>query len=458
MTPAVLDKLRSLVGAPRVLTGVDCSPYALDGRVPEAVVLPGSQDEVAAVVTLAAEAGVPITPWGGGTRMGMGAAPQQVGIVVGLARLSRVVEHEPGDLTATVEAGITMSALQAELGRRGQWLSLDPPDPGRSTVGGVVASNASGPRRHLYGTMRDLLLGVRVVTGEGLVVRGGGKVVKNVAGYDLPKLFVGSFGTLGVVVEATVKLRPRPDEDRLAIARFDRLKDCGEAVRALMASDLVPSALELLDAGAAAALGRGGGATVGQGSTAGAAAAGSGPGPQVWLGVDGIRSQVEWQCAEVERILRPLGARECRVLDGEGRDGAWRALAELPRRAFGEVAGVMRWAALPAQVAELAAEASAIAGRHALRAAITAHAGVGVLRAVLAGGGDAGRVADVLGEWRALAQGAGGHAALEWAPLAVKERVAVWGEPGPAYRLMKAIKDRLDPHGIMNPGRFVGEI
>jgi glycolate oxidase FAD binding subunit len=178
----------------------------------------------------------------------------------------------------------------------------------------------------------------------------------------------------------------------------------------------------------------------------------------VWLGVDGIRPQVEWQCAEAERILGPLGLRECRVLDGEARDAAWRALNELPQR-FPDVAGVMRCAALPAQVAELAAAAPATAGRRGLRAAITAHAGVGVLRAVLSGGeGDAAVVAGVLGEWRALVQAAGGHAVVEWAPLAVKERVSVWDEPGPAFRLMKAIKDRLDPHGIMNPGRFVGEI
>jgi glycolate oxidase FAD binding subunit len=453
----VLDKLRSLVGAPRVLTGVDCSPYALDGRAPEAVVFPGSQDEVATVVAHAAEAGVPITPWGGGTRMGIGSAPPHLGIVLGLSRVNRVVEHEPGDLTATVETGITLDALQAELGRRGQWLSLDPATNGRSTIGGVVASNASGPRRHLYGTMRDLLIGVRVVTGEGLVVRGGGKVVKNVAGYDVPKLFVGSFGTLGVLVEVTVKLRPRPDEDRLVVARFDRVAECGEALRALMASDLVPSALELLDPGAAVAVAQAAG-VFGRGSDA-AAAAGSSRGAEVWLGVDGIRPQVEWQCAEVERILRPLGLRECGVLDGEERDAAWRALGELPQRAFDDVAGVLRCAALPAQVAELAAAAAAIAERHGLRAAVTAHAGVGALRAVVSGGGgDAAVVAGVLGEWRALVQAAGGHAVVEWAPLAVKERVAVWDEPGPAFRLMKAIKDRLDPHGIMNPGRFVGEI
>ena len=173
--------------------------------------------------------------------------------MLGLRRLSRLLEHEPGDLTATVEAGMTVEAFQAALRGRGQWMSLDPADARRATIGGVLATNASGPRRHLYGTARDLLIGVTVVTADGAIVRGGGKVVKNVAGYDLPKLFVGSYGTLGVIVEATVKLRPLPDHERLVGIRFDRLKDAGAAARSVMASDLIPNAIELLDATAAAA-------------------------------------------------------------------------------------------------------------------------------------------------------------------------------------------------------------
>ncbi len=440
MTPAVLDKLRGLVGREHVLTGVDCSPYVVDGRTPDAVVFPGTREEVAAVVTQAAEDGVPVTPWGGGTRMSIGAPPVRLGIVLGLRRLARVIEHEPGDLTVTVEAGIGLGALQAELQRRGQWLSLDPADPGASTIGGVIAANASGPRRHLYGTARDLLIGLGVVTGDGALVRGGGKVVKNVAGYDLPKLFVGSFGTLGVLVEVTLKLRPRPDEDRVVIARLDGVKACGEAVRAVMASDLVPSALEVVDGEAMAALGLG-------------------PGAAVWVGLDGIREQVDWQCAEVKRRLGPLGLRECRVLDGAERDRAWRSLGALPRQGLPEVAGVMTWSVLPAQAAEVMEQGAAVAARHGLRSAFTAHAGVGLVTAALSGsGGEPASVTAALEQWRRLVRAAGGHAQLEWAPLAVKEQVAVWDDPGPDFRLMKAIKDRLDPHGILSPGRFVGGI
>ena len=251
MPDGLLDTLRATVGPANVLTGVDLSPYVVEGRTPDAAVFPGSTEEVAAVVTLAAGAETPVVPWGGGTAASVGMPAARAGIVLDLARLNRLLEHEPGDLTATVEAGLTMAALQAALRGRGQWLSLDPAEGERATVGGVLAANASGPRRHLYGTARDLLIGVTVVTAEGVVVKGGGKVVKNVAGYDLPKLFIGAWGTLGVIVEATVKLRPVPDAERLVGVGFDRLKDAGAAVRAVMGSDLIPNAVELLDAAAA---------------------------------------------------------------------------------------------------------------------------------------------------------------------------------------------------------------
>jgi glycolate oxidase FAD binding subunit len=439
----VLDALRSIVGPTHVLTGADCAPYVLDGRTPEAVALPGSKEEVAAILLVTAEAKMPVVPWGGGTRMGIGAPPKSLGLVLVLKRLNRLLEHEPGDLTATVEAGMTLAALQRELGRRGQWLSLDPAHAEEATMGGILSSNAAGPRRHLYGSCRDLLIGVTVVTAAGSIVKGGGKVVKNVAGYDLPKLFIGAFGTLGVIVEATVKLRPRPDADRLVIARFARLKEAGAAARAVMGSDLLPSALDLLDGEALRALGQGGA-----------------DGAALLIGIDGIPEQVEWQCAEVERLLRPQGLGDMRVLDGAARDTMWRARGGLGRGAYPETAAVMRWVVLPAQVANVMEQGTAVAQRAGLGAALSAHEGAGIIEAVLAGGGraDATSVAGVLSEWREMVRATGGQALIESAPLAVKERVPVWDDPGPSLRIMQRIKSQLDPNGLLNPGRFVGGI
>jgi len=438
-----VDALRGIVGPAHVLTGADCGPYVLDGRAPEAVVLPGSKEEVAAVLLAAGAADLPVTPWGGGTKMGIGAPPQRLGLVLGLKRLNRLLEHEPGDLTATAQAGMTLGALQRELGTRGQWLSLDPAHADEATLGGIVSSNAAGPRRHLYGACRDLVIGLTVVTAAGTLVKGGGKVVKNVAGYDLPKLFVGAFGTLGVIVEATVKLRPRPDVDRMVVARFASLKEAGSAARAVMGSDLLPSALDLVD-----------------GETLRALELGGPDGAALLIGVDGIAEQVHWQCSEVERMLRLQGLVDARVLDADARDAAWRARGGLGRGAFPETAAVMRWVVLPAQVADVMEQGMGVALRAGLPVALAAHAGVGVVEAVLAGGegANATKVSDVLIEWRTLVRAAGGQALVESAPLAIKERVPVWDDMGPALRIMQRIKSQLDPHGLLNPGRFVGDI
>ena len=441
MDVALLDKLRSVVGTPHVLTGIDVGPYVLEGRTPEAAVFPGSLEEVRAVVEIAATGDVPIVPWGGGTAAAVGMPLPRVGVVLGLTRLAQVIEHEPGDLTVTVEAGATMTALQSALRARGQWLSLDPPDADRATIGGVIAAHAAGPRRHLYGTARDLVIGLTVVTGDGVIVRGGGKVVKNVAGYDLPKLFVGSHGTLGIITAVTLKLRPLPDEERLVAVGFDRLKDGAEAVRAVMASDLIPNALEIVDAEASRPLGL-------PASTPGSCT--------LIVGFDGVAEQIAWQCGELARITSPLGGHAVLPLSDE----AWSRLPSTARDAFDPPAAVMRLVVLPAAVTETMEQGAAVARQRGVQSAWSGHAGVGVLTAALGsrGAAEPGPVAAVLEEWRGLARAGGGHARLDWAPLAVKSAVPVWDDAGAAGRIMQRLKLELDPRNVMNPGRFVAGI
>lgn len=433
MSAEVLDKLRALVGAPHVLTGVELSPYVVEGRTPDAAVFPGSVDEVRGVMALASEAGVPVRPWGGGSACAVGTPPSHPGIVLALTRLDRLLEHEPGDLTATAQAGVVMDRFQEGLAARGQWLSLDPPDGARATLGGVTAADASGPRRQLYGTMRDQLIGIGVVTADGALVHGGAKVVKSVAGYDLPKLFIGSYGTLGVIVEVTVRLRPRPETERWLAVAFDRLKDAGAAARAVMGSDLIPVALDLLDAEAARAAGVGAAAAV------------------LVVAFDGVAEQVEWECREVRSLLSPLGA------------GAVTPLAEgaYPPGAGGLPAARMRLAVLPTAVTDVMEQGASAARQRGLASAWTAHAGVGVVTARLDSPGEAAdldALVATLNEWRELAHRSGGHATLEWAPLAIKAAVPVWEEMGAAGRLMQRIKAQLDPRNVLNPGRFVAGI
>jgi glycolate oxidase FAD binding subunit len=439
---ALVDKLCATLGRAHVLTGIELSPFALDGRTPEAAVFPGSVEEISTVVRLAADAGVSIRPWGGGTASGVGAPPPASGIVLGLSRMNRLLEHEPGDLTATVEAGMTFAALQSALRAKGQWLSLDPPQPERATVGGVIAADAYGPRRQLYGTARDLLIGLKVVTADGVVVHGGGKVVKNVAGYDLPKLFIGAYGTLGIVVELTVKLRPLADAERLVALAFDRVKDCGAAVRAVLGSDLIPNALDVLDAASSAAIGLP-------------------ASPALIVGFDGLPEQIDWQVGELAALARALGGREpggLVLLD----PSVWTRLATAARDACAMPAAVMRLSVLPTMVAEAIDNGTGAARQRGLASAWAAHAGVGVVTGVLCAPDaepcDTATVAGVLEDWRACARAGGGHASLMWAPLADKSQLPAWDDAGPAGRIMRRIKEQLDPGHVFNPGRFVAGI
>jgi glycolate oxidase FAD binding subunit len=446
VSPAFLRTLADVVGPAHCLTGADRSPFVVEGRTPCAVVFPGTADEAGRVVAAAADAEVAVIPWGGGTQMGLGAPPRDGAVVVGTRRLVRIVEFEPADLTATAEAGITMDALQSALGAKGQWVSLDPPFPGRATLGGVLAANAAGPRRHLYGTVRDQVIGLRVVGPDGAVVRSGGKVVKNVAGYDLAKLYLGSLGTLGLIVEATVKLRPRPEAEGACWAAFADMAAAGAALRAVMGSDLVPHSVELLDADAAAACDAGPGAGVRA---------------VVLLGFDGLPATVAAQLGDAGQLLREAGATAVTATD----DGAAVAMLAKARDLAGAVAeprAIARAALLPVQVAPFLANAATAVRAGGLRLVAAAHAGVGVVTLCLVPGEADGRgtsgTVKALAGLREAARAAGGELVVEWAPLAVKEEVAVWDAPGPAVRLMERIKAQLDPKGIMNPGRFVGAI
>ena len=222
----VIEELLAIVGVESVQAMSALDAYNVDGRAPWAVIIPGDINQLAAVLALAHREKLAVVPWGGGTTMAMGHPPERLDLVLSLARLDRVLEHEPADLTACVQAGITMAALQAQLGSRRQWWPVDPPLAATATVGGVLASNASGPKRLLYGTARDLLIGITVVHADGAISKAGGKVTKNVTGYDMMKLYIGSLGTLAVIAEATLKLRPIPLIQELTWSTFAQSRSC----------------------------------------------------------------------------------------------------------------------------------------------------------------------------------------------------------------------------------------
>jgi glycolate oxidase FAD binding subunit len=368
------------------------------------VAAPGSTEAAAAVLAEAARRGLAIVIRGAGTKLDWGNPPERADLIVDTHRLTGIVEHAAGDLITVVRAGTTMGELAG--GLAGQQLALDAaPD---ATVGGTVAVNTSGPRRMLYGTTRDLLIGITVVRPDGKVARAGGKVVKNVAGYDLGKLFTGSYGTLGLITECAFRLHPRPAAAAVVRRRF---ADPAEAVAAVLAAQVVPSALEI-DAP---------------------------PGADVEVAV-----LVEGSAAGVRERVAAL----VKLLGGETDEGLpdWWARQPWPDGGTG-----LKLTAPLSRIPALLASAGSAAGDVAVRGS----AGTGVLYAGLSA--DPATTAGAVERLRAAAIRAGGHAVVLTAPPEVRAITDMWG-PVAGLALMRRVKDQFDPDHRFAPGRFVGGI
>ena len=248
----------AIVGAGRARDdAASVTAAAIDGVTPRVVVTPTSTAELAAAIAFAHDEGLAVCPRGSGSSLALGVPPVRFDVALDLTALDRVIEWNPDDLTATVQAGVRLGTLNAMLRPKGQLLPIDPAGGEGRTVGGVTATNASGPLRARYGTMRDLLLGVRFVQADGVVTWGGARVVKSVSGYDVPKLMVGALGTLGVIAEMTLRLHPLPEVERtwlVTMPSFDALQSCLDRIAD---SSLQPGRVEVLDTGALAGFGVG---------------------------------------------------------------------------------------------------------------------------------------------------------------------------------------------------------
>src|SRR5579864_1761256 len=293
--------------------------YAVDGLLPRLVVIPDSVEQVAQIVALTNQQGLKLLTRGGGSRINLGGIPEQIDVLLETTKLTRLLEHEAPDLTCHVEAGITLATLQAQLATKGQWLALDPPDAEQATLGGILASNASGPKRLRYGTARDIVIGLHVVQSSGEIARSGGRVVKNVAGYDLNKLYIGSLGTLGIIVEANLKLQPLPPDERTLLLTFASARDATQTVIGLLGSLLTPGAIELIDAGAASDMSDFFGLNL---PTEGYTLA---------VNFEGTSSTIERSIDETRLIARKAGALMGEDLAGKEQAQLWQAVREHTR-------------------------------------------------------------------------------------------------------------------------------
>jgi glycolate oxidase FAD binding subunit len=420
----LLTELQALVGAANVRADAalpDAVASAGWEAAPAAIVAPGTAAEVAAVVQAAEGAQAAVIPFGGGTQLHTGYPPraEKPLLLLSTACLNRILDYQPDDLTVTCEPGVTLAALQATLADRRQMLALDVPLSERATLGGIVSANASGFWRPAYGTPRDLLIGLRAVMSGGAEVRGGGKVVKNVAGYDVCKLFTGAWGTLGVLTELTFKVRTRPAVERALAWNVPDVAIAARIGLALYHARLAPTYLLATNEPD----GR----------------------PRLILGLQGTPSRVEWQAVEFARRAEEARLNALPVTLTEAEVDA---LRDAQARLGPETPLAARIACLPTDLAGLTAELEG-----AFRFRLTAHCGTGILSLAT----DTATLAVVSQVQAALPAGAN----LVWTRLdgdfAASENIAVWGEIREDSRLQHALKQSLDPRGTFSPGRFPGK-
>jgi glycolate oxidase FAD binding subunit len=447
--PKLIDELSDIVGTGFIQSMTSIDAYRVDGRVPWAVVVPGDVDQIAAVLALAHREELAVIPWGGGTTMRMGHPPERLDIVLCLQRLNRVLEHEPADLTATAQAGITTADLQSDLGSRGQWWPVDPPIPDHATLGGVLATNANGPKRLLYGTARDLLIGIKVVHADGAISKAGGRVAKNVTGYDMMKLYIGSLGTLAVIVEATLKLRPSPSIRRLMWSIFTTAEAAADVARRLLTSGLLPNAIEVVNPAVTALLRQ---------RLDGPA---EGVGWSLIVGIDGTEPAVARQLRELDALSRAGGATA--VWAGADDGGLWRAL-QGRFRPHGAERGehlVIRVGTVRTQVGALLTKIAALETRLNAPVELTARFGNGLVYGSLPLTDDADQsayVAQALTELRGDLASKRGYLVVESAPPSFKTQFDCWGDLGPQAEVMAVLKHEFDPRRVLNPGRFINHL
>jgi glycolate oxidase FAD binding subunit len=413
--------------------------YAVDEMQPRAVIVPSSTDETAQVVALAHQYQVSLLPRGGGTHLGLGGIPKSLDAVIELTRLSRLLEHEAADLTCQAEAGITLAVLQRQLATRGQRLALDPPHAEQATIGGILATNASGPRRLRYGTARDLVIGLRTIQADGEIARSGGRVVKNVAGYDLNKLYIGSLGTLAIIVEANFKLHPLPAAERTLLLTFPAVTDAMRLVSAVLGSVLTPTAIELLDGSAARAIATRTGLSL------------PANGYTLAFDFEGSLSAIHRQMDETRLLARQHGALMGEDLQGAEQEAFWEAVRA---QTSGEL--TCKATMLITSIAPYLQFAEQLCRRLNLEMAAVAHAGSGIVYLELHPAEVSSELLEALRLLRQQAQEEKGSLVIERAPTALKRQIDVWGPVGSDFPLMQQIKQRFDPGGIFVKGRFVG--
>jgi len=419
-TSALACALVGIVGEKHVVEApAQLSPFAIDGVTPAIAVSPGSVEEVAAVLAYANEHALVVAPAGGFVHQEIGRTRQQVDILLRMERFNAIEHYDPGDLTIGIGAGATISEIQALVRDQGQLLPIDVANADRVTIGGAMAVAAHGPMKHFYGGVRDFCLGVRFVTGDGKAAKAGARVVKNVAGFDIMKLLIGSYGTLAVITSASFKLFPMPPVTRTFLAQFATLQEAIEFRDFVVSSPLSPMCLEIVS-----------------------------PSP-----CDKNSWTVAVRAGGSERVLAryaaELGSGIGKALDVFEEQKFWD-----DTRKLGENAPVqLSVSVAPSDAARTIAEAERVAGEHQLQFTAWGRVATGSLFFAFSGGMAEAYIATVETLRRELP--CDGSAVVTRCPSALKPAINVWGTSPSDLKSMAAIKRALDPKDILNRGRFL---
>ena len=456
MTAPISDQLANIVGPQAVISGTQTVDFAVDGVVPQAVACPDDRAQLVEILRWASAAKATVFPRGGGTRQGLGNIPERVDLVLDLRRLNHILDYQPADMTVSTEAGITVSALHEELAAGGMFLPIEAPVAATATIGGTLSVAGSGPLAFAYGPPRDWLIGIGVVSANGVETKAGGKVVKNVTGYDLNKLYTGSLGTLGVIVEATFKVSPQAPESGALLASFPNLEASIEAGRILVRSAAGPLAYFCATNGVSRRFQGRQGISIDQpdGNPSGldciAFAFYSGRPRATKRRMDESAAALEG--AGATAVTRLESAQTPQVLEWV-RDLGWSAATQ-PFLA-------LKVSVPPQTVLGAAAElqrVNLISGPPD----IAADPGFGTIRVLWWNDGhetpSEQSCLDAISAVRKVARDNGGTAVVEYCPIEIKPRIDVWGEEPEGMEIMRRIKNKFDPDSILNPGRFLGRL
>jgi glycolate oxidase FAD binding subunit len=451
--PAWLASLTAVVSAAQIDTASpSLHDYTVDGLTPQVVVYPDSAEQVAALLHWAQQEKLAVLPCGGATTLQLGNVPNRLDVVISTSHLTQVHEYDVANFTLTAGAGVPFSQVAELTATRMQTLPLHYAFSA-ATLGGLVATQAYNPKRLLYGGVRDLLLGLRVALPSGEIAHFGGKVVKNVAGYDMSKLFVGSLGALGIIVETTWKLFALPERDESLLAVFPSLGQGASAVAQIMATQLQPSQMLLLHSTAARTVA-----------------------PDVWtetsdggtlfvVNSEGMEEAVERQLIDISRLCQGQGATAIHRLAGEAQAEFRSRLGPLylcvGRRITSAPRILVRLGTLISRVPYLMDALVHLLGPLASRTLIAGDCGTGLVKLGTPWSAVEAEALTrpwlcVLRDLPRLVAAEAGYVVIEEVPLQLKRQLDVWGPPPPSLPLLRTLKNALDPAGILSPGRFIG--